>query len=304
VVTLTDITPLKQAEEEMRRQRLEIEQLYREAPVGLCLLDKDLRFIRINHRLAEINGFPAAEHIGKTVREMLPELADAVEHPMRRILETGEPQFNIELISSTPAQPGVKRSFLEQWLPVIDGRGRVTGLNIVVEEITERKRMEQMLRESEEKFRSAFANAAIGFAMATPEGRFADANPAFCRITGYSIEELRAMEWPQLIHPDDYAKSIGRIDQMLSENSNSVVIENRYVRKDRSVTWVRKSISMVRDANGALRWGIALIEDISKRKQTEEALRESEARFRQVAESLPQLVWTCAVDGSCDYLSP
>ncbi len=143
-----DITERKQAEKELRaaeelaQQRLvEIEDIYHNAPVGMCVLDRDLRFVRINERLAEINGIPAAEHIGKTVRDLLPELADTVEPEMRRILETGEPRLNIEIASETPAQSGVKRSWMEQWLPIIDAHGQVAGLNVVVEETTERMRL-------------------------------------------------------------------------------------------------------------------------------------------------------------------
>ena len=107
-----DISERKRAEAELRaaeelaRQRLvEIEDIYHNAPVGLCVLDRELRFVRINERLAEINGIPSAEHVGKTVRDLLPELADTVELEMRRILATGEPRLNIEIVGETPAQP-------------------------------------------------------------------------------------------------------------------------------------------------------------------------------------------------------
>ena len=146
-VMIEDITERKQAEEALRaaeetaRQRLmEIENLYRNAPVGLCVLDRDLRYVRINERLAEINGIPAEAHIGKRVHDLMPELAEAVEPELRRVLETGQPRLNIEIVSETPAQQSVKRSWLEQWLPLTDADGRVTGLSIVVEEITERSR--------------------------------------------------------------------------------------------------------------------------------------------------------------------
>ncbi|MDY9927249.1 PAS domain S-box protein [Methanosarcina sp.] len=161
VVTLADITERKQAEEALReskeiaRQRLvEIENLYRNAPVGLCELDRELRYVRINERLAEINGLPATAHIGKRVREVVPQLADAAEPQMLHILETGEAMLNIEIVGETLSQPGIKRSWLEQWLPITNAQGLVTGLNIVVEEITERKRTEEELREAYEQIQT------------------------------------------------------------------------------------------------------------------------------------------------------
>jgi PAS domain S-box-containing protein len=141
-----DITDRKQVEELSRQRLMEIEDLYHNTPVGMCVLDRDLRFLRINERLAEINGIPAADHIGKTVRDLMPKLADAVEPEMRCILETGEPKLDIEIVSETPAHPGVKRTWTEQWLPIKDSQGQVIGLSIVVEEITARKRAEEELR--------------------------------------------------------------------------------------------------------------------------------------------------------------
>ena len=125
---------------------MEIEDLYQNTPVGMCVLDRDLRYLRINERLAEINGIPAADHIGKTVRDLMPKLADAVEPEMRCILETGEPKLDIEIVSETPAHPGVKRTWVEQWLPIKNSEGQVIGLSIVVEEITARKRAAEALR--------------------------------------------------------------------------------------------------------------------------------------------------------------
>lgn len=148
---IRDITERKLAEELAFQRLMEIEDIYRNAPVGLCVLDRDLRFLRINEQLAEINGIPAADHIGKTVRDLMPELADTVEQGMRRILDTGEPELNIEVVSETPACPGVQRSWMEQWLPIKDSQGQVIGLNIVVEEITERKRAEKELQNVKDK---------------------------------------------------------------------------------------------------------------------------------------------------------
>lgn len=150
-VLFTDITDRKQTEELARQRLAELEDLYRNAPIGLCVLDRDLRFVRINERLAEINGIPAADHIGKTVRELMPDLADKTEAEFNRVLATGEPKLNIEIVGETPAQPNVRRSWLERWLPINDVDGKVIGLSIVVEETTERKRAEQDLLENNQE---------------------------------------------------------------------------------------------------------------------------------------------------------
>ena len=150
----SNITDLKEGQaalevsEATARQHLEeIEAIYRNAPVGLCVLDRDLRFLRINQRLAEINGPSVEEHLGRTVREVVPEVANAAEEGLRRVLETGEPRLGIEIVGATPAQPGVEHTWLESWLPVHDGNGRVIGLNLVVQDITDLKEAQEQLIE-------------------------------------------------------------------------------------------------------------------------------------------------------------
>ena len=123
--------------EAIARERLaELEAIYDSTPVGLCVLDRDLRFVRINEQLAEINGLPAAAHLGRTVREVVPAIAVVAEASLRRVLETGEPALDVEIVGQTRARPGVTRTWIEQWLPIRDAEGRITGLNIVAEEVT------------------------------------------------------------------------------------------------------------------------------------------------------------------------
>ncbi|MGP1386306.1 MAG: PAS domain-containing protein [Thainema sp.] len=153
VGTAVDISDRKQAElalqdsrDQIQRQLVEIETIYQSAPIGLNFLDTDLRFVRINQRLAEMNGISVDEHIGRTVREVLPHLADQAEQLLRAVLETGEPLLNVEITGETPAQPGVQRIWLESFLPIRDG-DRIIGINTVCEEITERKRAEHALQQ-------------------------------------------------------------------------------------------------------------------------------------------------------------
>jgi PAS domain S-box-containing protein len=140
---LLDVTDRVRAEARTREALAELRSVYDTAPVGLCVLDTAGRFVRINERLAAINGLPAQAHIGRTPRELLPAIADASEELLRIVLETGEPVLNVEIVGETPAQPGVRRVWEEHWHPLRDAEGRIIGVNVVAEEVTERKEAEQ-----------------------------------------------------------------------------------------------------------------------------------------------------------------
>ena len=158
-----DITERKQAEDELRQaqaqaqsQLMEIEAIYQTAPIGLTILDGDLRYQRINQQLAEINGISIADHIGRTLREIIPDLADEAEPLMRRVLETGEPVLNLEISGETNSQPGIYRTWVQNYYPLKDGTGQIVGINAVVEEITDRKQSQLALEASERKFSAIF----------------------------------------------------------------------------------------------------------------------------------------------------
>ncbi|MBD2212414.1 PAS domain S-box protein [Nostoc linckia FACHB-104] len=183
---------LQEIQATLQRQLAEIETIYQSAPIGLNVLDPDLRFVRINQRLAEINGFSTEEHIGRTIRELLPDIADTAEALLRPIFETGEPLLNVEIRGETPAQPGIERVWLESFLPLKDG-DRVIGINTVCQEITDHKQVEEALRRSEERYRTLFETMEDGFCVVemlfdentTPiDYRFLEINPAFERETG------------------------------------------------------------------------------------------------------------------------
>src|SRR5262249_6450000 len=136
---------LRKSEEQARRQLSYVEAIYATAPVGLCFVDTDLTYLSINERLAEINGKSVEEHIGRTVREVIPEVADTAEPVYRRVIETGEPALNVEQSAVMAAQPGVVRHFISSFYPIKNGGGRVLGVNVVVMEITQRKKIEEEL---------------------------------------------------------------------------------------------------------------------------------------------------------------
>lgn len=138
---------LRQSEETARRQLAEIEAIYATAPIGLCVLDREFRFIRINDFLAEINGVQAAEHIGRPVREVLPELGEIQESFFQEVVQTGKPILNQQVHGTIPGQPDKERDWLTSYYPLRSGDDQILGINVTVQEITEQKLTEQALQE-------------------------------------------------------------------------------------------------------------------------------------------------------------
>jgi PAS domain S-box-containing protein len=147
------------------------------------------------------------------------------------------------------------------------------------DEIAERRRTDEALRESEERFRAAFAHAAVGMALTTLEGRFLQVNPAYCAITGYSVEELTQRDFGTITHPDDLPENLRLMKNLVSGAVPSFFIEKRYVRKDGSTVWVRNSVSTTRDSQGRPMHMVALVEDITERKRADQHLRELSGRL-------------------------
>ena len=278
-----EVAERKQAEDLARDRLAEIEDLYRNAPVGLCALDRELRFLRVNERLAEINGISAAAHLGKTVRELMPELANAVEPEMRHVLETGEPRLDIEIVSETPAQPGVKRSWMEQWLPIRDAQGHVTGLSIVVEETTERKRAEQEIR-SLARFPAENPNPVLRL---DSGGRILFANQASAALLhhwGKAVGDQAAAPWPAIVR-DALTNGSGTTLEVGCGDLTYAVF-----------------VAPVREAGYVNLYS----SDISARKRMEEMLREGQERLRLVLQAAKAGTWswdvaTGAMDWSDEY---
>jgi PAS domain S-box-containing protein len=120
----------------------EVERLYASAPVGLCYHDTDLRFLYINEWLARLNGLPVKAHLGKTICEVLQDVAAGVVPQLRHVLQTGEPIIDGEVDAETPAHPGESRHYMLNYYPDKSKDGTVVGVNCVVQDITERMELE------------------------------------------------------------------------------------------------------------------------------------------------------------------
>ncbi|MHB1415711.1 MAG: PAS domain S-box protein [Chloroflexota bacterium] len=160
----------------------------------------------------------------------------------------------------------------------------------VIRDISERKRAEEALREGEERFRGAFDYAATGMALVAPDGHFLRVNRSLCEILGYSEPQLLATTFQAITHPDDVAEDVEYVRRMLVGEMDTYRMQKRYFHRDGHVVWVILSVALVRDPEGSPLYFISQIQDISDRKQAEEALR----IYARVVEGLPDLV--AAVD--------
>lgn len=129
----------------------ELRGIFSEAPIGLCCFDSNLRYILINDWLAGLNGLSVEAHLGRSLQELLPDVAEGVEAQLRQVLETGEPIHGGEVSAETPAQPGVRRYFQHHFFLVNSDSGSSRSVACVVEEVTVRKRAELALQETRDE---------------------------------------------------------------------------------------------------------------------------------------------------------
>ncbi len=152
IPSAVEITARHRTEASLREANALLDVIFAKAPIGLAFWDRDLRFVRVNDRLAEINGLPVADHLGRRPDELLPDIADVptLMERWRELLRTGEALHGVEIVGSTPARPGEVRSWNEDFFPVRIGE-QIVGLGAVVLETTEQKRHETQLREADRR---------------------------------------------------------------------------------------------------------------------------------------------------------
>jgi two-component system, sensor histidine kinase and response regulator len=261
---------VRSAEEEARRSAADLSALFENTTDSIWSVDRDLRLVTFNSAFR--TGFERAYGI-----RMVPglNLMHLVERPRREVWAgwyeralggervAGDFDYLIE---------GEKHSFEVALNPIVSG-GAVTGVSVFSRDVTERKWAWEAVHESDERFRSAFDDAAIGMALVAPDGRWLEVNPALCQILGRAEEELLACDFQALTHPDDLEADLLHVQRTLDGHINVYQMEKRYFHKQGHIVWGLLSVSLVRDIGGRPLYFISQIQDISGRKQTEESLK-------------------------------
>ena len=165
------------------------------------------------------------------------------------------------------------------------------------------QRLEAALRRSEHRFQAIFSLDAVGIAQVSLEGRWLQINQKLCDILGYPMDELQELTLQEISHPDDVEQHLAHVRRLLGGEIETCVMENRHIRKGGAIVWVNLTVSLVRDAAGVPEYFIAIVEDITQHKRTQEALLESEERFRLLADTAPVIIWESGPDAQLSFLN-
>ncbi len=195
-----------------------------------------------------------------------PDDRQAVSQAITKTIKQGVP-YDIEFRAAP--QNGTERWVMGKGKALLDDAGRAARMLGVNIDITERKRAEQALRESEERFRSSFHHAKIGMALVATDGRFLQVNRSVCELFGYSEEELLATDFQSLTHPDDLDANLAYRRQILAGEISAFQMEKRYIHKRGHTIWALMSVSLLRDGDGQPLYFISQIQDITESKQAE-----------------------------------
>jgi PAS domain S-box-containing protein len=265
-----------EAEVQRRLLASQFQYLHRYANDIILLIDADGRISEVNERAISAYQYPRQQLIGMSNRELrgpgssadFDEQWIAVEQQGGLIFETVHRRSDG---STFPVEVSSR---------VIDIDGKQFRQSII-RDITERRQAEQALRESEERFRAAFDHAAIGMVLVSTNGRFTSVNNAVCEMLAYSSGELIGKHFKEITYPDDLAIGYEVVQQMLTGKSERVEFEKRYLRKDGSVVWAQVLSAALRGGTDAPIGFISQVQDITERKRSEAALRESQADLKR-----------------------
>ena len=284
---------LEMKQEELRVTRLKLQELkdkyvdlYDFAPVGYVTMNEHGVITEANLTCAALLDVNREKIIGRRFSEFIARAdLDVYYFHWRRLEETGLAEdCDIELARND----GSLVSARLQTVPFRDPDSGSVTYRTTITDITEHKKADEALRESEERHRAIFNNAGIGIDIVDRQGRFEHVNPALSDMLGYTEEELRNLTIAEVTHPDDIEPSRGMLEEFSQGKIGSYRLEKRYLTKNGTVIWADVSVSAMHDAEGGHTRNIGVISDITARKDAEMALQDSEQKHRHLATAVEQ----------------
>ncbi|MFH1538228.1 MAG: PAS domain S-box protein [bacterium] len=305
-VAVEIIARIAEKQKEIEDALRESEELYRTllqaSPEAIAVIDLDGNLIEVSQQALEVYGFENVEELfdNKPIGLIAPEEREKAVKTIQATLKRGF-QRNIEF--SLLRKDGSRFIGEVNTAAVRDASGKSKAVIITTRDITNRKRAEKALRTSEERFRSIFEKAAAGMVLTSPELRFVQVNPAFCEFLGYDEGELLQLNVADVTHPDDVELSKELVRKERAGEIRRLDTEKRYVRKDGKIVWGHVISTSIRDSEGNPMYSVAMVQDITKSKRVEEALRASEEKYRTLAEKAKDFIFIIDRDMKMQYVN-
>ncbi len=294
---IRDISDRKALEKELALRQARFDAFFLESPVGLCILDDQLRFVQINKMLAQINGASPAEHIGKTVGEILPDIAPMVEPLYQQILSTKQPVLNMEIGGENFRQPGLLRHIVASYFPLLDESGEAIGIGSVIIEITDRKQAEEALLASEQLYRTMASNIPNGAVMLFDrEMRFTLVEGTELAAVGLSKELMEGKTIWEVFEPD----FCGAVEPNYRAALAGETVVTEFTYRDR--IYLAYTLP-VRNERQEITGGLLMTQNITARQLAEEALKESEEKYRCIVETADEGIWMIDAEGKTTFVN-
>ena len=269
--TVADVTERREAGAALRESEERYRTLFDSVTVGFCVLDLiddedgrtvDFRYVEVNPTFVAQTGL--ADAAGRRVRELVPNLEPGWFELYGRVAATGEPGRRLDHVAD-----------LGRWFDVYAARVGGPGsrrVGVLFTDVTEQKSAEAALRESEERFRTTFENAAVGIAHVGLDGAWLRVNRRLSEIVGYTKGELLARTFQDITHPADLGADLDLFERLLAGEIDHYQLEKRYLHLDGHAVWINLTVAVARDADGRAAHAISVVEDVSDKKAAEAEL--------------------------------
>jgi PAS domain S-box-containing protein len=241
---------------------------------GFVALDQNWRLTYVNYAVLEQVGRRREELLGRNLWELYPEALETI----------FEREYRRAMAERVPVTFESYWAPHDLWLSVSVYPSSHGGLAIYSRDITKQKRVEQALHASEERFRRYFELGLVGMAITSPDKSWIEINDELCKILGYERSELIGKTWLEMIHPDDQAESIANFNRVMAGECDGHTLERRWIRKDGQVIFSRTSYKCLRPEDGSVDYFVGMLEDITARKQAEEAHQRSHNIIENIAD--------------------